>query len=154
MQLSKNFTLAELLSSETAIRKGYSEQFKPSQEVIENLRALAVNVLQPLRDALGPLKITCGYRCDRTNKAVGGSKTSEHVKGMAADIEFWENGKECNQKIFDTILNLKLPFTQLIDEFGTNEAPAWIHVSYNPKNLKRQKMRADKVNGKTVYSAI
>ena len=155
MQLTKNFSLAELIRSDTAIRLGHSEQFKPSEEIISNLKALAVNILQPLRDALGvPLRVTCGYRCPRTNKAVGGSATSEHMQGMAADIELWVDGKEYNQKLFDTVLRLNLPFTQMIDEFGTPDAPAWIHISYNPAKLKRQKLRADKIKGKTVYTII
>lgn len=156
MQLSKNFTLQELLRSETAIRKGYKEQYTPPQIVIDNLKLLCEHVLQPLRDYLGvPIRVTCGYRCPRVNKSVGGSATSEHKLGMAADLELWIEGKECNQQLFDAIVALNLPFSQLIDEYGTETAPAWIHVSYNKNKIKRQKLRATKlVGGDTLYTNL
>jgi zinc D-Ala-D-Ala carboxypeptidase len=155
IELSKDFTLHEFLKSNCANRKGYEEQFNPPAEVIENLRALCVNVLQPLRDAVGkPIRVTSGYRCSRVNRDEGGSSTSEHLKGRAADIELWIEGKEQNQLLFDKIVSLRLPFRQLIDEFGTETDPAWIHVSYNAKDVKRQKLRARYSGGKVLYSAI
>lgn len=155
MQLSKNFSLAEMLDSLTAANLNYKEQFEPSPEIIENLRLLCVNVLQPLRDYLGkPISISSGYRCARLNKQIGGSITSEHMQGMAADIKLQVNGLCDNKKIFDAIVALKLPFTQLISEFGTVNNPQWIHVSYNKKNIKREKLRAESVKGKTVYTPI
>jgi len=155
MQLSKNFSLSELIEAGSARRLGLEDQFNPSPEIIANLKALAVNVLQPLRDAVGhPIQITSGYRSPKVNKAVGGAKKSDHLFGYAADIQLWIDGKNKNQLLFDTVLKLKLPFRQMIDEFGTDTEPAWIHISFNPKDNKRECLRARKVNGKTVYSKI
>lgn len=87
MNLSKNFTLEELLHSKTAISKKIIEQFKPGDEIINNLKILCVYILQPFRDIWGkPVKITSGYRCERLNAAVKGVKSSAHTKGKAVDI--------------------------------------------------------------------
>lgn len=155
MQLSRSFSLQELLESPTARRKGYTEQFNPYKEVVTNLANLCTNVLQPLRDAIKhPIQVTSGYRCDRVNKAVKGSSTSDHKFGKAADIQLWIDGENKNQLLFDMIVKLNLPFKQLIDEFGSESAPAWIHVSYDMANIKKEKLRARSINGKTVYSKI
>lgn len=155
MNLSKNFTLAELIEAGSARRLGLDDQFNPSDEIIINLTKLCCNVLQPLRDAVGTsIRVNSGYRSPKVNKAVGGSKTSQHLEGKAADIELWRNGKNCNQELFDTILKLGLPFCQMIDEFGSDSEPAWIHVSYDEGNNKKEKLRARKVNGKTIYTRI
>jgi len=155
MNLSNNFTLAELIEAGSARRLGLDEQFNPSPEIIANLTKLCKNVLQPLRDAVGTtIKVNSGYRSLKVNKAVGGAKNSDHLYGYAADIELYRNGKNCNQELFDTILKLKLPFRQMIDEFGSDTEPAWIHISYNDKDLKRECLRARKINGKTVYSKL
>ena len=147
MKLSKNFSLHELTKSEAAERRGINNT--PSLTVIDNLQALVDNVLQPLRDKLGPVVITSGYRSPAVNVAVGGSPTSDHCLGMAADIEvLGKDNKETAQWILE---NLK--FTQLILEFYTDGLPdsGWVHVSYDPKYLKCQVLRANKVNGKTIY---
>lgn len=155
MILSKNFSLGELIEAGSARRLGFDEQFDPPADVVCNLNALVDNVLQPLRDHFGhAITITSGWRCKRVNKAVGGAANSDHVPGFAADIQLWINGKNCNQMIFDTVLKLKLPFRQMIDEFGTESEPAWIHISFNPKDNKRECLRARKVSGKTVYTKI
>ena len=147
-QLSKNFSLAELTYSGTAISKGLDNT--PTPEIIANMQILVDNVLQPLRDKLGkPLKINSGYRAPAVNTAVGGSATSDHCKGQAADIEIagMANGDLANY----IIENFK--FTQVILEFYTQGLPnsGWVHVSYNPDNLKCQVLTAVKQNGKTVY---
>jgi hypothetical protein len=147
MKLSKNFSLHELTKSEAAERRGIDNT--PSLTVIDNLQALVDNVLQPLRDKLGPVVITSGYRSPAVNVAVGGSPTSDHCLGMAADIEvLGKDNKETAQWILE---NLK--FTQLILEFYTDGLPdsGWVHVSYDPQDLKCQVLRANKVNGKTIY---
>lgn len=155
MNLSKNFSLAELIEAGSARRLGLDDQFHPSDEIIVNLTKLCCNVLQPLRDALGhSIQITSGYRSPKVNKAVGGSKTSQHLTGEAADIQLWIDGKNCNQLLYDTILKLNLPFCQMIDEFGTESEPAWIHVSYSEGNNKKERLRARKVDGKTTYTHI
>lgn len=160
IRLTTNFTLNELIEAGSARRKGLTEQFNPSTEIIEHLTALAVNVLQPLRDAVNhSINTVSGYRSKRVNTAVGGAKKSDHLFGYAADISLTRDGVNCNQELFDMILKLGLPFRQMIDEFGTDTEPAWIHISFNPKDNKRQLLRARKVKnfwGKmvTVYTGI
>jgi zinc D-Ala-D-Ala carboxypeptidase len=155
MQLSKNFSLAELVRSDAAVRLGDPVQFNPPEEVKRNLKALAIHVLQPLRDAIGhPIKITSGFRSQRVNKAIGGSATSDHCIGCAADIQLVIGGKNCNQLLFDTVVKLGLPFKQMIDEFGTDSEPGWIHISFQEGKNRREKLRARKIAGKTVYSKL
>lgn len=136
MKLSPNFTLEEMLESQTARRKGIAEQFTPPPEVIANLKALCKNILQPLRDAIGgPIKISSGYRCPRLNKAIGGAKNSQHMAGEAADIQGL-NGMT-NKQLFNKIKQLGLPFDQMIWEFGNDQNPAWVHVSFGPRHRRQ-----------------
>jgi len=136
MNLTKNFTLQEMLSSGTATRLGIKEQFAPSPIVQQNLQALCENILQPLRDAIGhSLHVNNGYRCAALNKVVGGSKISQHLTGCAADIEDFQAD---NLWLFNKIQELKLPFDQLINEYpDANGVPSWVHVSYNPAGKQR-----------------
>jgi zinc D-Ala-D-Ala carboxypeptidase len=149
VRLSKNFTLGELTKSQTAIRRGIDNT--PSLAAIDYLQGLVDNVLQPVRDHFGkPVDISSGYRSPQLNVAIGGSPTSHHCLGMAADFEIMGmDNKELAQWVRD---NLK--FTQLILEFYTDgdTNSGWVHVGYDPKDLKCQVLRARKVNGKTVYS--
>lgn len=130
MKLTEHFTLASMLRSQKATRQGYTEQFNPSAEIIACLKALCVNVLEPIRLAVGkPIMVSSGYRCERTNKAIGSkSKNSQHLFGQAADIEI--EGLN-NAEIISAIKRLDLPVDQCIEEF--NE---WVHVSYGPRNRK------------------
>jgi hypothetical protein len=148
MNLTKNFTLSELTKSETALRKGLNNE--PTQETISALQLLAVTVLQPVRDHYAKgVKVNSGYRSPEVNASVGGSKTSDHCKGQAADIEIpGVANAELAEYIKDT-----LQFTQLILEFYTPGVPdsGWVHVSYDPTNLKKQVMTAVRRDGKTVY---
>jgi hypothetical protein len=148
MKLSKNFSLEELTKSDTAVRRGISNV--PSEDVTNNIQELVDNVLQPVRDRLGPVVVTSGYRSPELNTAIGGSKTSDHCLGMAADIEVLGiDNKVTAEYIRDNLL-----FTQLILEFYKDGVPdsGWVHVSFDPKDLKKQVLRAEKVNGKTHYS--
>lgn len=148
MNLTKNFTLSELTKSETALRKGLDNA--PTQDVISALQTLAVNVLQPVREHYGKgVKVNSGYRSPEVNASVGGSKTSDHCKGQAADIEI---PGVANADLAAYIRD-ELQFTQLILEFYTPGVPdsGWVHVSYDPANLKKQVMTATKRDGKTVY---
>jgi hypothetical protein len=149
MNLTKNFTLSELTKSETALRRGLNNE--PTQETISALQLLAVKVLQPVRDHYAKgVKVNSGYRSPEVNAAVGGSKTSDHCKGQAADIEIaGVPNKELALYIRDN-----LEYTQLILEAYTEGVPdsGWVHVSYDPTNLKKQVMTAKFVNGKAVYS--
>lgn len=135
MKFSKNFDLNEFIQSPTALKFNINEQFSPPEDVVENLRLLCLNVLQPLRDAIGiPIEITSGYRCEALNKFINGAKNSEHQFGKAADIRLMVNGQNLSKKIFDKIIELKLPFRQLIDEKNYT----WVHVSYDIKDIKKQ----------------
>ena len=126
----KYFTLKELTRSATAEAKGIDNA--PTPEVEKNLTLLVDNVLDKLREIYGkPITVNSGYRCPELNKAVGGSKTSDHVKGFAADIT--GGSKEENERIFN-IIKHNFHFKQLIDEKGF----PWGHVSYDPSNLKNQ----------------
>jgi zinc D-Ala-D-Ala carboxypeptidase len=150
MQLTKNFSLSEMVKSETALRNNLDNT--PGDAEIANLKVLAENVLQPIRDAYGKgVKINSGFRHPNVNAAVGGSKTSDHCKGQAADIEI---PGVANADLAEWIKD-NLEFTQLILEFYTPGIPdsGWVHVSYDPNNLKKQVMTAMKENGKTVYKA-
>lgn len=148
MNLSANFSLHEMCKSETALRMGFDNT--PDDEATENLRALCENVLQKVRDHYGKgVKVNSAYRSPESNAAVGGSKTSDHCKGMAADIEIpGVPNAELAQWIMDN-----LDYTQLILEFYTPGIPdsGWVHVSYDPANLKKQELTATKVAGKTQY---
>jgi len=148
MNLTANFSLHELTKSETALRMGLDNT--PDSEATENLRNLCVNVLQKVRDHYGKgVKVNSAYRSPESNAAVGGSKTSDHCKGMAADIEIpGVPNAELAQWIMDN-----LEYTQLILEFYTPGIPdsGWVHVSYDPNNLKKQELTAMKVAGKTQY---
>jgi hypothetical protein len=148
MNLTANFSLHELTKSETALRMGFDNT--PGEAETESLRLLAEKVLQPVRDHYGKgVKVNSGYRSPESNAAVGGSKTSDHCKGQAADIEIpGVPNAELAQWIMDN-----LEYTQLILEFYTPGIPdsGWVHVSYDQNNLKKQELTAMKVAGKTQY---
>ncbi len=148
MNLTANFSLHELTKSETALRLDLDNT--PDDEATENLRMLCEMVLQPVRDHYGKgVKVNSAYRSPESNAAVGGSKTSDHCKGMAADIEI---PGVANADLAQWIMD-NLDYTQLILEFYTPGIPdsGWVHVSYDPANLKKQELTATKVAGKTTY---
>lgn len=129
----KYFTIEELTKSSTAEAKGIDNT--PNPDIESNLTALVNNVLDPLRQIYGkPIKVNSGYRCLELNKAVGGSKTSDHVKGFAADLT--GGSKQENEKIFNIIRD-NFVWTQLINERDFS----WVHVSYDPSNLKKQMLK-------------
>ena len=148
--LSPHFTLAELTRSEAATRMGLDNT--PTPDAVENLRALCEQVLEPLRVAIGkPLRVNSGYRGPLANTAVGGSNTSQHSKGEAADVEV--DGMD-NTQLAKKIIELKLPFDQLIAEFVDPDRPGsgWIHVSHKRSGPQRgQVLRAVALKGKTAY---
>ena len=152
MNLSANFTLAELTRSERAMRDGIDNT--PTPEHIANLTALATFILQPLRDAMGhAIPVTSGYRSAKLNAATpGASKTSQHSEGLAADLDMKRNPKArtTNAALFHFI-RANLPYDQLIWEFGDKKEPSWVHVSYRPTKRRGQILRAVKVGGVTKY---
>jgi hypothetical protein len=147
--LTNNFSLHEMIKSETAIRRDM-DNTPHSDEVVQNLTTLCEQVLQPLRDVYGVgIKVNSGYRSPDVNAAVGGSRTSDHCKGQAADIEIpGVANADLAQYIADNF-----EYTQLILEFYTQGIPdsGWVHVSYDVNNLKKQVMTAVKQNRRTVY---
>jgi zinc D-Ala-D-Ala carboxypeptidase len=141
MNLSENFTLAELIRTSTGLDN------TPNEEQIENLRLLCVNVLQPARDALGVIKITSGFRAPAVNAKIGGAPSSQHVKGQAADL-MMSGGQK---KLLDWII-ANVEFDQIISEFpDKNGNPAWVHVSFAEGKNRMQKLKAIKSGGKTKY---
>ena len=151
MNLSPNFSLHELTKSETALRLDLDNT--PDDEATENLRLLCEKVLQPVRDHFGKgVKVNSGFRSLAVNAAAGGvqgAKPSDHTRGMAADIEI---PGVANADLAQWIMD-NLDYTQLILEFYTPGIPdsGWVHVSYDPDNLKKQELTATKVAGKTTY---
>lgn len=149
IQLSANLSLAEMLRSESAKRAGIDNI--PTAEHVKNMRLLAENIFQPIRNHFKvPIHISSGYRSRELNKAIGGSQTSQHSKGEAIDIDM-DNTSISNRDVFMFIKD-NLEFDQLIWEFGTTGNPAWVHVSYNSNGKQRkQVLIARKIAGKTQY---
>jgi uncharacterized protein YcbK (DUF882 family) len=148
MKLTKNFSLEELTKSQTAIRLGINNQ--PDDTQLSNLVALCESVLQPIRDHYGlPVQISSGFRCPELNQKIGGSATSDHCRGCAADIEV--TGVD-NFMLAEHIKQMN--FRQLILEFydGT-PLSGWVHISYDIADNKNQVLTATKQDGKTVYLA-
>jgi hypothetical protein len=139
MRLSRDFILSEFTDTDTGLPNN------PSQEEIRNLKLLVQKVLQPVRDKFGVINVTSGFRSPGVNSAVGGSATSDHVHGRAADIQC-----EDMAAVFKYIRK-NLPFKQLIWEFGTDAQPKWIHVAYDANNNKGEVLKAIKKGGKTKY---
>ena len=149
MQLSKNLTLAEVMRSETAKRKGISNM--PTPEHIENFKLLAEKVFQPIREHFGkPIIISSGYRSKALNTAIGGALSSQHCSGEAIDIDM-DGTDITNAQVFNYIKD-NLEFDQLIWEFGTDTNPDWVHVSYESTGKQRKQiLRAVKKGGATSY---
>lgn len=142
MNLSAHVTLAEFQDSPTATTHGINNKMNESQ--IASAKLLCENVFEPLRIYLNtPIQISSGFRSVQVNKMIGGASTSQHTKGEAIDLQIGSKG-------FNFIKD-KLDFDQLIWEFGNDENPSWVHVSFSSKNRK-QVLKATKKNGKTIYS--
>tara|TARA_R100001443_G_scaffold100577_1_gene108087 strand:+ start:19742 stop:20239 length:498 start_codon:yes stop_codon:yes gene_type:complete len=159
MRLSKNFTLKELTRSNTALRLGIDNE--PSKEGIYKLTLLATQILQPLRDSLGALRVTSGYRSFVLSEAIGSSSRSQHCRYEAVDLQYFKRGKMDNIKIYQALKELALPFDQVILEFGDAteyvdpENPAWVHLSYTINDNRCQELVAYKdINNKTKYRTV
>lgn len=154
MMLSKNLSLAEVIKSTTARRLGIDNT--PDEWTTENLKQVAINVFQPLRDAFKcPIYVSSGYRSSELNTAIGGSKRSQHVEGRALDLDADVFGRCTNSEIFRYILN-NLTFDTLIWEFGDDDNPDWVHVSFVYDGINRGRClkacRDD--DGKTYYEVM
>lgn len=145
MKLSKNLTLAEVVRSETAKRIGIDNS--PSKEHLENLKVIAEKIFQPIRDHFKkPIHISSGYRSESLNKSLKGtSTTSQHMTGEALDIDN-DGTSVSNLEIFQYIKD-NLDFDTLIWEFGNEESPAWIHVSYRNGRPQRNRVLKATKNG-------
>ena len=148
MNLSENFTLQELIYSDTAIRRGIDN--KPNDETIENLKIVCENILEPVREYFkAPVVISSGYRSVEVCEAVGSSAKSQHTKGQAADFEIFGIP---NKDVADWIVN-NIDFDQCILEFWNEKEPnsGWVHCSFNAAGNRKQYLKASKENGKVVY---
>ena len=136
MKLSKNLSLSECTKSNTANRLGINNT--PDDEwIVENLKGIAEEVFQPIRNAFKcPIYVSSGYRSEELNRAIGGSIRSQHVQGRALDLDADVFGGCTNGEIFQYILN-NLTFDQLIWEFGDQDNPDWVHVSYVRDGVNR-----------------
>ena len=151
MNLSNNFTLAEMTKSQTATRKGIKNE--PSTEHVENLIHLAETVLQPVREHFGkPVAISSGYRSPALCEAIGSSSKSQHAKGEAADFEI----HGVDNKELATWISKNTEFDQLILEFYVPGDPnsGWVHCSAVKAGPRKQVLKASKVEGKTKYENI
>jgi len=151
MNLSKSFTLNELTKSQEATRLGIDNT--PNEEHILNLKLLCENVLQPIRDFYGmPLSVSSGYRSAALCEAIGSSSKSQHTKGQAADFEIFGIA---NKDLADFVVK-NLDYDQCILEFWNENEPnsGWVHCSYNSSGNRKQFLKAEKLNGRVVYTVL
>ena len=151
MKLSEHLALSEVIRSESAKRNGISNM--PTPEHIENFKLLAEKVFEPIRNNFRcPIHISSGYRSKELNTLVGGSATSQHCTAEALDIDMDGTPHGVTNKMVFDFIKSSLEFDQLIWEFGTDENPDWVHVSYESTGKQRkQVLKAKRVAGKTVY---
>jgi hypothetical protein len=151
MQLSEHLSLAEVIRSETAKRKGVSNM--PTEAHIANFKLLAEKVFEPIRNHFGkPIHISSGYRSEALNKAIKGSNTSQHCTGEAIDIDMDGSAHGITNKMVFDYIKENLEFDQLIWEFGTDANPDWVHVSYESTGKQRKMiLKAVKKGNATTY---
>ena len=151
MNLSKSFTLNELTKSQEATRLGIDNT--PNEEHILNLKLLCENILQPIRDFYGmPLSVSSGYRSSILCEAIGSSSKSQHTKGQAADFEIFG---VANKDLADFVVK-NLDYDQCILEFWNENEPnsGWVHCSFNASGNRKQFLKAEKLNGRVVYTVL
>ena len=151
-KISQHITYTEAIYSNTAKRRGIDNTPSPSQ--VETMKITADKIFEPLRSWVGgPIKVTSMFRSPDLNTAIGGSKTSQHMKGQAMDLDD-VYGYKTNAEMYHWIKE-NLNFDQLIWEFGTDANPNWIHVSYvNDEDNRNRCLKAYRKNGKTKYKVI
>ncbi len=149
MNLSPHFTLAELVRSQRAARDGIDNM--PSNIIVTRLMALCEYILEPIRLHFGPVHISSGYRSPLVNKAELGSRTSQHMRGEAADIEV---PGVANVNLCEWIMSARLPFDQLILEFYRDDlgSAGWVHVSHSLHGNRAQVLRT--TDGRTYQDGL
>ena len=152
MQISKNVSYKEAIKSNTATRLGIDNL--PDQKQIDNMKLVADKIFQPLREFVGgPIKINSFFRSPDLNRAIGGSSKSQHCLGLAMDLDD-TFGHKTNAEMFNWIRE-NLDYDQMIWEFGSDDNPAWVHVSYvSPEKNRNRCLKAYKENNKTRYMVI
>ena len=150
--ISPHISYREGVYSITATRKGISNT--PNDEQLANMELVAEEIFEPLRVWVGgPIKINSFFRSPKLNKAIGGSTKSQHCHGQAIDIDD-TFGRATNAEMFDFIKE-HLDFDQMIWEFGDDDNPDWVHVSYvSPQENRNRCLKAYKQNNKTKYKII
>jgi len=150
--ISEHISYKEGTRSTTAIRRGISNN--PDNEQLANMELLAEKVFEPLREWVGgPIKINSFFRSPELNKAIGGSTKSQHCHGQAIDIDD-TYGKVANSEMYHYVKS-NLDFDQMIWEFGDDDNPDWVHISYvSEEDNRRRCLKAERKNGKTTYSII
>ena len=150
--ISKHISYKEGVYSTTATRLGINNT--PNDEQLSNMELVADEVFEPLRTYVGgPIKINSFFRCPELNKAIGGSSKSQHCKGQAIDIDD-TFGKATNAEMYHWIKE-NLDFDQMIWEFGDDDNPNWVHISYvSPDKNRNRCLKAYKENKKTKYKVI
>ena len=151
-RVSKHVSYKEGVYSITALRLGLDND--PSDAHLQNMKLLSEKIFEPLRMHVGgPIKINSFYRGPELNKAIGGSAKSQHCKGQAMDIDD-TYGNASNKEMFNWI-KANLDYDQMIWEFGTDENPDWVHVSYvDPGSNRNRCLKAYREDGKTKYMVI
>ena len=152
MKISKHVSYKEGVHSITALRLGLKND--PSESHLFNMKLIAEKVFEPLREHVGgPIKINSFYRGPELNKAIGGSAKSQHCHGQAMDIDD-TYGHASNAEMFNYI-KANLDYDQMIWEFGTEQNPDWVHVSYvSPDKNRNRCLKAYREDGKTKYMVI
>ena len=150
--ISKHISEKEATKSVTALRLGIDNT--PDGDTLNNMKIVAEKVFEPLREYVnGPIAINSFYRSPELNQAIGGSSKSQHCEGRAIDIDD-TYGYMSNKEMYEYIKN-NLDFDQIIWEFGTDDNPDWVHVSYVDHDFNRQRcLKAYKEDGKTKYMVI
>ena len=150
--ISKHISYKEGIHSNTALRRNIDNT--PNDEQLDNMELIAEKIFEPLRVYVnGPIKINSFFRSAELNTAIGGSKTSQHCKGQAMDIDD-TFGKVTNAEMYHFIKE-HLDFDQMIWEFGDDDNPNWVHVSYvSPEKNRKKCLKAYKENGRTKYKVI
>jgi len=150
--ITKHISYKEGVYSTTALRRNIKND--PNEDQLKNMKLLGEKIFEPLREYVGgPIKINSFFRSADLNTAIGGSKTSQHCKGQAMDIDD-TFGYKTNAQMYDFIKH-NLDFDQMIWEFGDDDNPNWVHVSYvSPENNRQVCLKAYKQNGRTKYIVI